>query len=98
MPIVVDTTAIRRAHACIDSPLVRPAEIRCPDCGSLLGKVMERVAGAVELQCRRCKDRQSDYKRWVFVFHTCAQDYVNAVRLESNTVDLAGVISENDVE
>jgi len=95
---VVGSTAVRRCHVCIDAPLSRPAEIRCPDCGLMLFKVMEWAEGAVKAQCRRCKDNDREYKIWIFVFHITTRDFVDAVRIESTTIDLSSVIEQSMVE
>jgi hypothetical protein len=84
----VDGVAIRRCHIFVQLPLSRPLEIRCPDCGIRITEVVERLDGCQRHECRRCKDANGERVRWLFLFYTDAEEYVNAVRYESETITL----------
>jgi len=41
-------------------------ELRCPDCGELLGKYRGVFRGEIELKCKKKKCKDNPFKRFTF--------------------------------
>lgn len=90
MPDLIGVS-IRRHHICLDKQLHSPMQVRCPDCGSRLFDVPQRLRGSVKHQCRRCKDASGNSKLWIFIFHESAAGFVASVKQESTSIELSKI-------